>query len=132
MPAFRDIGKIDLMGYLYVLATIALGAYGQVVLKWQIDKSGTVPSSLSGQLDFFGRLLVNPWVLSALAGAFIAALAWFAALSHLELSRAYPVLGLSFALILLLSALFFSEPLTLAKVAGVTLIIGGVIVATQG
>jgi len=120
------------MGYVFVALTIALGGYGQVILKWQIDKAGTFPSGLSNQLEFLGQLLINPWVVSALAGAFVAALAWFAALSHLELSRAYPVLGLSFPLILILSALFFSEPLTLAKGAGVAMIIGGVVVATQG
>jgi multidrug transporter EmrE-like cation transporter len=120
------------MGYVYVIATVALGLFGQVVLKWQINDAGTMPAEFSGKLDYFGRLLTNPWVLLALGGAVIAALCWFAALTELDLSKAYPFLGLSFGLVLIVSALAFGEPITIAKVTGVLMIMAGVVIAARG
>lgn len=117
--------------WLYVATTIALTVYGQLVVKWQVLRRGALPASLRGKAEFFAHLLVNPWVISVLVAAFIAALSWMAAMSRLPLSRAYPFVGLSFALILVFSAVFFNETLTVPKVAGVGLIVAGLVVGTR-
>jgi multidrug transporter EmrE-like cation transporter len=118
------------MAWVYVAATISLTIYGQLVVKWQVLRHGHMPANIHGKLTFIASLLLNPWVLSALAGGFLAALAWMAALSKLELSRAYPFMALSFVTVLVLSAIFFGENMTSAKVAGVTLVIAGLVVGT--
>jgi drug/metabolite transporter (DMT)-like permease len=115
----------------YVATTIALTTYGQLIVKWQVDKAGDFPASLSGKLEFLLRLMVNPWVISVLAGAVIAAMAWMAALTHFELSRVYPFVSLSFVAVLVGSALVFDEPLSAFKVAGVVLIVAGLTVGSQ-
>ena len=76
--------------------------------------------------------LINPWVLTSLAVAVIALLAWMGALSLLDLSRAYPFVSASFVLVLICSAIFFGEALTAAKVIGALLIVAGLIVGSQG
>lgn len=116
------------MAWLYVAATIALTVYGQIIVKWRVSRRGHLPASLHGKSTFFVHLILDPWILSALLGAFVAALFWMAAVSRLELSRAYPVVGLTFALVLLLSAVFFGESITAPKLIGVTLVIAGVAV----
>jgi multidrug transporter EmrE-like cation transporter len=118
------------MAWLYVAATIVLTVYGQIMVKWQVSLRGRLPTNVDGKIVFLLGLLLDPWVLSAMLAAFIAAVSWMAALSTLGLSRAYPFVGLSFALILLLSAVFFGETLTLTKIAGVTLVIAGIVVAS--
>ena len=45
-----------------------------------------------------------------------------AAMTKFEISVAYPFMSLAFVLVLLLSALFFQEPITLGKVLGMILI----------
>lgn len=120
-----------MIGYLYVATTISLTVYGQIIVKWQVDKAGEFPGSVSGKLDFLARLLVNPWVISVFVGAAIAAMAWMAALTHFELSRVYPFVALSFVLVLILSAVIFGESLTWPKVAGVLLIVAGLTVGSQ-
>ncbi len=119
------------MGFLFAFATLLLTVFGQLIIKWRVDEAGELPDSTSGKLDFVTSLVIDPWVILALGAAFVAALCWFAAITQLDLSRAYPVMGLSFAFVLLGSALFFSEPLTAAKVIGTVMICGGVAVATQ-
>jgi multidrug transporter EmrE-like cation transporter len=75
-------------------------------------------------------MISDPYVIAGFAAAFIASLSWMMALTKLELSRAYPLMSISFVAVLLLSGCIFSEQITLAKGAGVTLIVAGVIVST--
>jgi multidrug transporter EmrE-like cation transporter len=114
------------MAWVYVAITIMMTVYGQIVLKWQVGHRGRLPTDLHGKVTFFADLMLDPWVLSVLAAAFVAALCWMAAVSQLPLSRAYPFVGLSFVMVLLLSAVFFGEAVTPAKIAGVLLVVAGI------
>jgi drug/metabolite transporter (DMT)-like permease len=118
-------------GYLYVATTIILTVYGQLIVKWQVDNAGAFPETTSGKLHFLLKLVLNPWVISVFAGAAIAAVAWMAALTRFELSRAYPFVSLSFVLVLLASAVLFGEGLSVPKVIGVLLIFVGLAVGSQ-
>ena len=53
-------------------------------------------------------------------------------MTKLQLSHAYPFMGLTFVIVLLASGFFFQEPVTAYKVAGVALIFLGLVVASQG
>ncbi|MEW6313110.1 MAG: EamA family transporter [Pseudomonadota bacterium] len=120
------------MSYLYVLATVLLTVYGQIVIKWQVMQAGALPADFADKFIFLARLLLNPWIVSAFAAAFLAALCWMAAMTKLQLSHAYPFVGLTFVLVLMASGLFFNEPVTPLKIAGVTLIVLGIVVGSQG
>jgi multidrug transporter EmrE-like cation transporter len=120
------------MSYVYVFATVVLTVYGQLIIKWRVVAAGEFPVSGYDRLRFLGMLLLNPWVLSGLAAALLAALSWMVAMTKLDLSRAYPLVSLSFVLVLLLSWALFHEPLTWQKMVGVALIVAGVAVGTQG
>jgi multidrug transporter EmrE-like cation transporter len=119
------------MSWIYVGATVLLTVYGQLIVKWQVGEAGAFPASTSGKIEFLVRLLLNPWMISVLVAAFIAALSWMAAMTKLELSRAYPFVALSFVLVLIGSAVFFDESLSVAKVAGIALILLGLVVGSQ-
>lgn len=115
----------------YVAGTVLLTVYGQIMVKWRVDEAGQVPDSPSEKLRYVLELFVNPWVISALVAAAIAAGCWMLALTRIDLSIAYPFVALSFVLVLLASALLFDEPLSVAKVAGVLLILLGLAVGSQ-
>ena len=119
------------MAWVYVAATVALTVYGQIVVKWRVSRRGHLPASLHDKVSFFAHLIVDPWVISALLGAFVAALCWMAAISRLDLSRAYPFVGLTFAFVLVLSAVFFGEAITAPKLIGVGLVIAGIAVGAS-
>lgn len=120
------------MSYFYVACTVLLTVYGQIVIKWQVLAAGAFPESTAEKAAFLGRLLLNPWILSALAAALAAAVTWMAAMTRLDLSHAYPFLSSVFVLVPLLSIVLFNEPLTSAKVIGLALIVAGIIVGGQG
>lgn len=121
-----------LLDYLYILATIAFTVYGQLILKWRIAQLGSLPPSLWDKLKFLLLLLCDPAIFSGFFAAFLASLAWMAAMTKFELSHAYPFMSLNFVIVLLLSCWLLSEPMTYGKIIGVSLILLGTLVAARG
>jgi drug/metabolite transporter (DMT)-like permease len=117
--------------YAFVAVTVLLTVYGQLIIKWQTSKVGVFPDGFSDRLNYLADFLLNPWVISSLTAAAVAAMAWIAALSHLDLSRAYPFVSASFVLVLILSALIFHEAITVSKALGATLIVLGLVIGSQ-
>ena len=118
--------------YLYVAITVVCTAYGQMIVKWQTSKAGVFPGSNSERLDYLFGLITNPWMLTSLAATGVAAAAWIAALSHLELSKAYPFIAASFIIVLVLSGIFFDESITAVKLLGAFLIVAGLVLGSRG
>lgn len=119
------------MGYVYILATLLLTTYGQLILKWRLNQFGPFPTGLSAQLKFFLIALTDIYVLSSFFAAFLASLTWIATLTKFNLSYAYPYMSLSFILVLFLSYYIFNEPLKLTGIAGALLIIAGLYLASR-
>ena len=120
------------MSYFYVACTILLTVYSQLIIKWQVIGAGAFPANTTDKMWFLAQLLVNPWVLSALAALLVAVVTWMAAMTKLELSHAYPFVSLAFVLVVLCSAWLFNEPLTTTKLAGLALICVGIVIGSQG
>lgn len=120
------------LDYLYIAATIGFTVYGQLILKWRIRNFGPLPVDPVSKLQFLLSLLLDPAIFSGFAAAFLAALAWMAAMTKFELSHAYPFMSLNFMMVLILSGVLLREPLTPPKLIGVMLIVLGTTVAARG
>ncbi|MBK2026299.1 SMR family transporter [Francisella philomiragia] len=115
------------MGYLYIVGTIFCTVYGQLVLKWRIVNYGTLPNNFSEKVIFLFKLLLDPFIFSGFAAAFIASFFWMAAMTKFDLSYAYPIIVGGLALITSIFAIIFlKEPFSMYKVFGLLLIIFGV------
>jgi drug/metabolite transporter (DMT)-like permease len=114
--------------YLYILATILLTVFGQMILKWRMDQIGAMPGGGMANLRFLLGLLIDPFVLASFFSAFAAALAWMAAMTRFELSYAYPFTSLNFVIVLVLSTWLLGETFTLTKTIGVALIVVGTLI----
>lgn len=121
-----------LFDYLYILATIGFTVYGQLILKWRIAQFGPLPAEMVDKLKFLLGLLFDPAIFSGFAAAFLASLAWMAAMTKFDLSHAYPFMSLNFVVVFLLSGWLLSEPMTMQKSLGVGLIVLGTVVAARG
>lgn len=119
------------MGYLFIAFTVFFTVYGQLVLKWRVSNAGALPASPSAQIEFIGRLLLDPWVLSGLAAAFAASLFWMGAMSKFDLSKAYPFMAINFVLVGIAAVWLFGESFTLPKAGGTVLVIAGLILMTR-
>jgi multidrug transporter EmrE-like cation transporter len=120
------------MSYFYILCTILLTVYGQLVIKWQVLEAGAIPEDGREKVWFLLHLLLNPWVVSAFLAALLASVAWMAAMTRLQLSHAYPFMSLAFILVMFFSGLLFNEPITTPKIIGVALVMLGLAIGSQG
>jgi multidrug transporter EmrE-like cation transporter len=116
---------------IYVLLTVALTVYGQLALKWHLDRSGPMPSESLAACLFLLRQLAFPLVISSFASAFLASLTWMAALTRVELSVAYPFMSLAFPLVALLSVPLFGEHFTIWKGIGTGFILVGLFLLSR-
>jgi multidrug transporter EmrE-like cation transporter len=119
------------LSFLYIALTIAFTVYGQLIIKWQVSRAGAMPVDPNGKLGFMLGLLLNPWILSGLAAAFLASFCWMAALTKFPLNVAYPFTALTFVAVLLASGWLFYEPITLSKWIGMGLLVLGVVISSQ-
>ncbi|WP_420993383.1 EamA family transporter [Cupriavidus sp. 30B13] len=120
------------LDYLWILLTIFFTVYGQVILKWRMQRLGTMPVELWDKALFVIRVLFDPGVFSGIFAAFLASLCWIVAMTKFELSYAYPFVSLCFVAVLMLSAWLLGEPLSMLKIFGVVFIVFGTILASQG
>jgi multidrug transporter EmrE-like cation transporter len=123
--------RVNMIGFLYIALTILFTVYGQMIIKWQVSNAGEFPPEFGDKALFILRLLLNPWVISSFAAAFIASLSWMAAMTQFELSFAYPFMSLAFVVVMILSIMFLGEQLTWTKIAGTLIIITGLFVITR-
>ena len=79
------------MRYFLVTVVIALVTYGQLIIKYDVNRMGAVPlGNLKETIAYGFSVLTSLYILSGLFAAGLAALAWIAALSRYELSSVYP------------------------------------------
>ncbi|RZL13768.1 MAG: hypothetical protein EOO89_17010 [Pedobacter sp.] len=116
------------MQYLVALTSILLGAVAQLFLKMGVtaiqERSGSTIESIK-----YGFMNLYMWTGLCLYGASLGL--WFFVLSRMELSKAYPMVSLGYVFTLFLGYFFLNESLTVAKVAGISLILVGVLVLSR-
>ncbi|MGA9853593.1 MAG: hypothetical protein WBR15_11760 [Gammaproteobacteria bacterium] len=118
--------KITAFGF--VIVTILFTVIGQVLIKWQAMHAGPLPSSWPDRATFFFRLVLNPWIITGLLSAVVAACAWILAMTRLPINVAYPIMSLTYPLIFFLGWLLFGETLSQWRIVGVLFILVGVAV----
>jgi drug/metabolite transporter (DMT)-like permease len=118
-------------GIAYVVATLLFTVFAQLVLKWQVNQVGSLPSDATEKLHVLFSLLLRPWVVTAFGAAFLAAMTWMAAMTKLKLSEAYPFMSLAFVAVMIFSSFLFGEELTANKVVGTAIVVLGLIVIAR-
>ena len=115
-----------------MLITLITAVSGQLLLKKGLLMIGQIPNNFSEFGSFFLKVFSNIYVLSAIVLWIVAALSWFIAVSKGELGHILPFMGLSFALVALLSTFFFKESITYLGWIGIGLICIGVFLISRG
>lgn len=109
-----------------LLAAIVLGTCAQLLLKAGTNAVGTFAFTLDNALPVGMRLAMEPRILGG-AGCYVVSLAiWIMALSRVEVSVAYPMLSVGFALNAILAWWLLGEAVTPARMLGIGVIIVGV------
>ena len=116
---------MDPVSFALVMLGVALNVGGQVALKYSVRPGGP---PIEG--DLFHVVLahaLNPWLILSVGLYGISFINWRFVLQRLELGVAYPLMSLGFIATFLLGWFLFNEPLSPTRIAGIAVIILGVI-----
>jgi len=103
-------------------AVPVLNALFQVLIKQGAGELGNAPSALA----WLVAGLSSRWILGAIAVEIVCFFLWMDVLEKLDLSRAFPLSGISYLLIVASGWFLFGEPVAALQVAGGGLILCGV------
>ncbi|TET15189.1 MAG: transporter [Actinobacteria bacterium] len=130
----KERNKLSLgSSILLILFSISIAVAGQILLKIGVNRIGIVDfSDLEALKQLFFGVIKSPLVISGLFLYVISAAIWLVVLSAVDLSFAYPFIGLTYVMVLILSRFILKEDVNLIRWAGALIITIGVIVISRG
>jgi multidrug transporter EmrE-like cation transporter len=116
-----------LVSLLLLLISVSFSIGGQLMLKAAMDRVGRIGGAeIAAAGDTLARAAREPrlWLGLFLFG--ISAIFWLVVLSRVPLSVAYPIVGISYILIVLLGRFVLNEPVPALRWIGVMVVAAGV------
>ncbi|HBK07463.1 MAG TPA: small multi-drug resistant family protein [Acetobacteraceae bacterium] len=115
-----------------VLLSVSLSAVAQVLFKLGMS-SEAVRAALAGGSPVRTALAVflSPGVLGGLSLYGIGTVLWLGVLSRIEVSQAYPFVGLGFVLTALIGYALFGDTLGPTRIGGIALIMAGIFLISR-
>ncbi len=119
----------SLFNLLWIFLSVMLAAVGQLLLKKGMMAYGAV--SMAKIWAELVRVFMVPYVVFGLISFVSSAILWLSIVSRNDVTYAYPMASLGYVVVLIVSAIWFNEPVTSVRVLGVLLICLGVFAITR-
>ncbi len=113
---------------LLLIPAILLSTTGELLFKIGMNRIGSFEFSTRAIRQVLPRILFNPLIILGFFGFGLGAVFWLAVLSRVPLSLAYPILALSYFVVVVEARLFLRERVTWKRMLGVAIIVVGVVV----
>lgn len=115
-----------------IVANVAMTSCAQIVLKAGMGAPDVV-RAMTGEarIPAILTVLLHPWIVVGLLLYGGAALVWLLVLSRVEVSLAYPFVGLGFVVTMFLASAFLGEAVSAGRVAGTLMIAAGIVVLAR-
>lgn len=121
---------MTLHSLLLVISSVSLSAIAQMSFKHGMNQL-QIDQQMNLVLKIFS-IVFSPFVFLGLALYGIGTVLWLFALKQLDLSLAYPFVGLSFVMVFVLSIFVLGEPLHVNRLIGSLIIVVGIIFLAKG
>lgn len=129
----RKIPDMSTTLILLILCSVLLSSIAQIVLKTGMSNPSVLSTVQAGpSLDMLTAICTNLFVIGGLTLYFASAAVWLLVLARVDVSFAYPFVGLGFVVTMLLAFFINGEVLSTAKVVGTLCIALGVAIMAQG
>jgi drug/metabolite transporter (DMT)-like permease len=113
---------------LLLIPAILSSTTGQLFLKMGMSQVGDFAFTPDAILAVLPQIIFSPLIWLGFAGFIGGTIFWLAVLSRAPLSLAYPILALSYFVVVLEAWLILGEPLTWQLLLGVAIIFAGVVI----
>lgn len=122
---------MNLVSFSLILAGVLLNAGAQLLIKAGTNAVGHFEFSRENILPIGWKLATEPHIIAALTCYVLSVVIWILALSRVQVSIAYPMLSLGYVVNAIAAWFLFNEAFNPAKVAGIGVIILGVIIISR-
>ena len=112
--------------FVFIAFSTLFGICGQLMLKQGMSHMG----GTAGGKNLILKMATSPWVIGGLIVYALGVVNWLLALSRLELSYVYPYASLGYIGIIVGSYFIFKERITMMRIAGIAVIIAGVLITS--
>ena len=114
-----------------ILFTVLSNFLSQIMLKKGMTETGKIEVSWSGIMSSAEDVLFNWYIIFGILVMIISMASHLVVLSRVEISFAYPFLGLSFVLVTVYGHFVLDEAVTIWRATGVLLICSGVAIVAR-
>ena len=116
-----------------IIFSILLSSSAQILLKIGMSSPSVLQAIATGTgVTIFRTIATNFYVFAGLFIYFSSAAVWLFVLAKVDVSTAYPFVGMGFIVTMLMAFFINGELLSFAKIAGTLLIAFGVVVIARG
>ena len=115
-------------GLLLLIPAILFSTTGELFFKMGMNRVGGFEFKASALRAVLPRIVFNPLIWIGFIGFGMGAVFWLGALSRAPLSLAYPILALSYFVVVVEAWLFLHERVTWLRMLGVLVIVIGVVI----
>jgi len=119
------------MIFLLILLGVLLNAAAQILLKMGTTQIGHFDFSLANILPIGLKVMGNPPIITGLFAYVISVVVWLLVLSRVQVSYAYPMLSIGYIVNAIAAYYLFGESLSMMRISGILVIIGGVYLISQ-
>jgi drug/metabolite transporter (DMT)-like permease len=117
---------------LLTVLSVSISGVAQVALKSGVSSPAVKSAMATQHLHAIVQAFVNPGVVGGLFLYGVGAMMWLGVLSRADLSLAYPFVSLSFIITSAAGWLLFHEAVTPGRLAGLALVLAGVVLCGRG
>jgi multidrug transporter EmrE-like cation transporter len=115
-----------------ILLSVSISALAQICLKLGMSSPGVQNAISSGAPAIVYAVSSSPAIVGGLALYGLGAIVWLSVLARIDVSIAYPFVGVSFLITAALAVLFLGEQITTPKIVGTSLIMAGIAILARG
>jgi drug/metabolite transporter (DMT)-like permease len=122
---------MKLSAFSFLCCGVLLNALAQLGLKAATERTGPLVAGNGAMLRRSLEILTVPWLWAALACYGLSVVVWLVGLSRVPVSQAYPLLSLGYVLNVGLAWWLLGETPNVMRVAGITVIVFGVVLVAK-
>lgn len=131
--SMKEKPKMNQYLILLILCSVLLSSIAQIVLKMGMSNPSVLQAMQSqSAMQAFIAIATNVYVIGGLTLYFASAAVWLLVLARVDVSFAYPFVGLGFVVTMLLAFFINGEVLSTTKILGTLCIALGVAIMAQG
>ena len=125
------MSKETITALLWLLPAMLFSTTGELFLKRGMNEIGSFDfTAVSAILPTVTKIATNPFIWIGMIGFVGGSVFWLSVISRVPLSLAYPMLSLSYVIVVVESWIFLNEGLHPLRVIGSLVIIGGVVLVS--